>query len=217
MTGLVRRAIHRPALTIGLCLLLAAVGLGYTARTLRFQTSSVELLPPDRVYVQQFKDYLRDFGELNDIVIVIEASQIAQAETFAARLADELRRPPLSAPRVTYRVDPEAFGGRALLYMSTEQLADLRDKVAGHRAFLEAYAAKPTLAQLVAGVDHEIARRFAGRFIDLGSTTSPRVWIRASSTRCSPRSTNAWPVRRRVPRRGVSCSMPSARSAPVTS
>lgn len=173
MTRLVRRAIDRPALTIGLCLLLAALGLFYTARTLRFQTSSVELLPPDRVYVQRFKHYLRDFGELNDIVIVIEASQIEHGQTFAARLADELRRPPLSAPRVTYRVDPEAFGGRALLYMSPAQLADLRDKVTAHRAFLEVYAAKPTLAQLVAGVDHEIARRFAGRFIDLGLDDEP--------------------------------------------
>ena len=173
MTRVVRGATARPALTIALCLLLAALGLVYTARTLTFQTSSVELLPPDRVYVQRFKHYLRDFGELNDIVIVIEASQIEHAESFATRLADELRRPPLSAPRVTYRVDPEAFGGRALLYMTTDQLADLRDKVTAHRTFLEAYAAEPTLAQLVAGVDHEIARRFAGRFIDLGLDDQP--------------------------------------------
>jgi hypothetical protein len=173
VTRFVRRAIDRPGLTIALCLLLAALGLGYTARTLTFQTSSVDLLPPDRIYVQRFKHYLRDFGELNDIVIVIQASQIEHAQTFAARLADEIRRPPLSAPRVTYRVDPEAFGGRALLYMSMDQLADLRDKVASHRSFLEAYAAKPTLAQLVAGVDHEIARRFAGRFIDLGLDDEP--------------------------------------------
>jgi len=72
MTRVVRGATARPALTIALCLLLAALGLVYTARTLTFQTSSVELLPPDRVYVQRFKHYLRDFGELNDIVIVID-------------------------------------------------------------------------------------------------------------------------------------------------
>jgi uncharacterized membrane protein YjgN (DUF898 family) len=49
MIRVVRGAADRPALTISLCLLLAGLGIFYTARSLRFQTSSVELLPADRV------------------------------------------------------------------------------------------------------------------------------------------------------------------------
>jgi uncharacterized protein len=168
MTRLVRHATDRPLVTIVLCLLLAGLGTLYTARALTFQTSAVELLPPDRVYVERFKKYLGDFGELNDIVIVVEAPEVEQAKRFATRLNDELGRPPLPAMRVTYRVDPDAFSGWALLYASTERLTELRDKVIAHRAFLEAYAANPTLARLVDGVNLEIARRVAGRFVDLG-------------------------------------------------
>jgi hopanoid biosynthesis associated RND transporter like protein HpnN len=168
VTRLVRHATERPFLTIALCLVLAALSAAYTARSLTFQTSAVDLLPPDRVYVERFKTYLRDFGELNDIVIVVQAPELEQAKTFATRLAEELQRPPVRVTRVSYRVDPNALAGRALLYASTEQLTELRDKVAEHRAFVEAYAANPSLAQLVDGVNLEIARRFAGHFVDLG-------------------------------------------------
>jgi hypothetical protein len=172
---LVRHAINHPALTITVCLALAAVASAYTARALTFQTSSVELLPADRVYVQRFKDYLGDFGELNDIVIAVAASDVEQAKRFADRLASELQRPPSRVARLTYRVDPEALGGRALLFASTAQLTELRDKVAEHQRFLDEYAASPTLAQLVEGVNEEIARRFAGRFVDLGLDEPARL------------------------------------------
>jgi hopanoid biosynthesis associated RND transporter like protein HpnN len=174
MIRVVRGAADRPALTISLCLLLAGLGIFYTARSLRFQTSSVELLPADRVYVQRFQHYLRDFGELNDIIVVVQAPQLEQAKAFATRLAGELTRPPSQA-RVTYRVDPDAFAGRALLYASTDQLAELSDKIHEHQGFLEGYAANPTLAQLVDGVSQEIARRFAARFVDLGLEEPPRL------------------------------------------
>jgi hopanoid biosynthesis associated RND transporter like protein HpnN len=165
---LLRLSTARPWATIALCLALAGGALLYTAKALSFETSSVRLLPQSRVYVQEFQRYLGEFGELNDIVIVVESEDIEQAKEYAARLADELTRPPLSVARATYRIDPDRFGGRALLYLSTEQLADLRDRVAEHREFLEEYAAHPTLARLVESVNREIARRFAGRFVDLG-------------------------------------------------
>lgn len=167
LARLVRVSTARPALTIGLCLALAIAGALYTARALTFQTSPVQLLPPDRLYVQRFKALLGEFGELNDIVVVIEAPALTRAKDFADRLAAEIRALP-AAGRVTHRIDPDLFKGQALLYLSLDRLADLRDKILEHRAFVEQYAAHPTLDQLIAGVSDEIARRFALGFIDLG-------------------------------------------------
>jgi hopanoid biosynthesis associated RND transporter like protein HpnN len=171
----VRLATARPILTIVVSLVLAAVGVAYTRHALKFQTSSAELLPPDRPYVQQFKRYLGDFGELNDIVVVVQAPRVDQATSFARRVAEDLRRPPVSATRVTYRIDPDRFAGRALLYLSTEQLAKLQQQVLDHREFIETYAAEPGLSTLVEAINHEIARRFATRFVDLGLGESERV------------------------------------------
>ena len=167
LSRLVRVSTARPGLTIGLCLALAVIGAVYTARALTFVTSSLELLPPKQLYVQRFKEHFKEFGELNDIVVVVEAPTVERAQDYADRLAANIRALP-GAGRVAYRVDPDLFKGQALLYLSMDRLADLRDKILQHRTFIEQYAARPTVGQLLAGVSDEIARRFAAGFIDLG-------------------------------------------------
>jgi hypothetical protein len=163
----VQVSIARPGLTIAVCLALSLVAILYTGRTLKFETSSVQLLPPQKLYVQRFKENLRDFGELNDIVVVVEAPNTDRAKVYADRLATEIRRLP-GAGRVAYRIDPELFAGQALLYLSIDQLTELRDKILEHRRFVEQYASRPTLDGLIDGISQEIGRRFAVGFIDLG-------------------------------------------------
>ncbi len=164
---LVQASTARPVLTLALCLALAVVSALYTAKALTFQTSTVQLLPPDRLYVQRFQAALSEFGELNDIVVAVSAPTVRRAQEYADRLAGEIRALP-GAGRVTDRIDPDLFKGQALLYLSTERLTDLRDKILEHRGFIERYAARPTLDQLIAGLADEIARRFALGFLDLG-------------------------------------------------
>ena len=168
----VRAATRRPRVTIAVCLALALLGAVVTARGLTFQTSSVQLLPPRHLYVQRFKDYLREFGELNDIVIAIEAPSVPRAQAYADRLAADIRKLP-GAGRIAYRVNPDLFAGQALLYLSLTQLEDLADKVRLHRRFIERYAARPTVAELLDAVSDEIARRLAVGFVDLGLDGGP--------------------------------------------
>jgi len=172
LSRVVRLSIRYPGVTIAVGLALALAALLFTARGLTFQTSSVQLLPPHHLYVQRFKEYLGDFGELNDIVIAIEAPSVPRAKAYADRLATEIRRLP-GAGRVAYRVDPALFTGQALLYLSVPQLEDLADKVRLHRHFLEQYAAHPTLDALLDAVSDEIARRLALGFVDLGLDGGP--------------------------------------------
>jgi hopanoid biosynthesis associated RND transporter like protein HpnN len=167
LARLVRLSTARPRLTIIVCLVLTLASMLYTARRLTFQTSSVELLPQHLLYVQRFKEHLRDFGELNDIVVVVEAPNLPRGEGYADRLATRIKALP-GAGRVTYRVDPDLFKGQALLYLSADKLASLRDAVLDHREFIEQYAARPTLPGLFDGIGGEIARRLAAGFVDLG-------------------------------------------------
>jgi len=112
---LVRLSCRRPLLTTALSLILAVAGVAYTLHALSFKTSGRDLLPKDAGYVVRYNQYARDFGELEDIVIVIEARSFEAAKDYAARLVHELRASPLKFPRVAYRVDPKRFEGRQLL------------------------------------------------------------------------------------------------------
>ena len=159
---------RRPLVTVVISLLLAAAGTLYTLHALTFVTSNLRLLPQKASYVVRLKDYQRDFGELNDIVVVVEAASPDRSKAYAARLVADLERQGLARSRITYRVDPAYFEGRGLLYLSQDDLAKLRDRLFDYQEFIEGYAARPTLPRLLAGLNQQIANSMALGFFDVG-------------------------------------------------
>jgi hypothetical protein len=165
---LVRAACAVPALTVAGALALAALGLWYTLTTLTFATSTRALLPRGQPYIERFTQYEREFGELEDLVIVVEARSLAEAKVYATRLVRELRAQQVPLGRITYRIDPQQFEGRALLYLGKEKLAEIRDRIFEYQEFMESFAARPTLDQLVDGLATQVASGFVKGFFDLG-------------------------------------------------
>ena len=165
---LVRLSCRRPIVTTAISLLLAVAGVIYTLHTLSFGTSGRDLLPRDAGYIVRYNQYAREFGELEDIVIVIEARTFEAAKAYAARLVHELRVSPIKFPRVTYRVDPQRFEGRQLLYLPTEQLKEVRDRIFDYQEFMESFAGDPSLARLVEGANAAMASAFVSNLFDLG-------------------------------------------------
>ncbi|HYS92141.1 MAG TPA: MMPL family transporter, partial [Candidatus Acidoferrales bacterium] len=159
---------RRPVVTTAISLLLAVAGITYTLHTLSFRTSGRDLLPRDAGYIVRYNQYAREFGELEDIVIVIEARTFEAAKAYAARLVHELRLSPIKFPRVTYRVDPQRFEGRQLLYLPTEQLKEVRDRIFDYQEFMESFAGDPSLARLVEGANAAMASAFVSNLFDLG-------------------------------------------------
>ncbi len=159
---------RRPLLTIVVSVAFGAAAVFYTVHALAFVTSNVRLLPQRERYVVLLKEYQRDFGELNDIVVVVESPDPDLSKRYAARLTQELARHGLPRSRLTYRVDPAYFDGRGLLYLSVDELIKLRDRLFDYQEFIEAYAAHPTLPQLLDGLNQQIANAMALGFFDLG-------------------------------------------------
>ena len=148
---LVRLSCRRPLVTALLSLILAVAGVTYTLQALTFKTSGRDLLPKNAGYVVRYNQYAREFGELEDIVVVVEARSFEAAKAYAARLVQELRASPLTFQRVAYRVDPQRFEGRQLLYLPTEQLKEIRERIFDHQEFMESFAGDPSLARLIEG------------------------------------------------------------------
>ncbi|MBF8288161.1 MAG: putative Protein export rane protein, SecD/SecF family, partial [Candidatus Rokubacteria bacterium] len=165
---LFRLSCRRPLVTTLLSLVLAVAGVTYTLHALSFKTSARDLLPKNAGYVVRYDQYAREFGELQDIVIVIEARSFEAAKDYAARLVQELRASPLKFPRVAYRVDPKRFEGRHLLYLSEKQLKEIRDRIFDHQEFMESFAGDPSLARLIEGANAAMASAFVSNLFDLG-------------------------------------------------
>jgi len=164
----VRLACARPTLTVLLACLVAAVSVLYALHSLTLRTSTRSLLPQNERFVQRYAELDREFGELDDLAIVVEAPDPSEAKAYAIRLVQELKRQRVPLRRIAYRVDPKQFEGRALLYLSTERLKDIRDKIFDYQEFMESFAGRPTLDQLATGVATQVAAGFVTGFFDLG-------------------------------------------------
>jgi uncharacterized protein len=165
---LVRLSCRRPWLTLLLALGLTAVSVVYALTTLTFATSTRALLPANEPYILRYVEYDREFGELDDLAIVVEAPSLPEATLYAGRLVRELKDAQVPLARVAYRIDPKQFEGRALLYLGLERLQEIRERIFDYQEFMESFAARPTLDQLVDGVATQIANAFIGGFLDLG-------------------------------------------------
>ena len=165
---LVRVACARPILTVAIAVALAGVSIVYALENLTFATSTRALLPPGRSYVERYTQYDREFGDLDSIAIVVEAPSLPEATVYATRLVRQLRASDVPLKRISYRIDPKQFEGRALLYLSKERLINIREAIFDYQEFMEAFAARPTLDQLVDGMATQIATAFVSNFMDLG-------------------------------------------------
>ena len=92
LQAVVRFCCARPALTVLVAVAAAAAGVGYAAYSLTLETSKFHLLPLHQRYAALYKSYAEDFGQLEDIVVVVEGPAVETSTAYAARLAGSGRR-----------------------------------------------------------------------------------------------------------------------------
>ena len=216
---LVGLAAARPIWTLLLSCLLAAVSVVYALTALTLKTSQRDLLPPRQPSIQRYAEYAREFGDLDDIAVVVEASSVTEAKEYASRLASELRTRQVPLKRIAYRIDPRQFEGRGLLYLSGRAAPEIRDRIFDSQELMEAFAGRPTLDTLVEGISTQVANGFTSGFLDLGLSGARGRGSRASSRTSSGRSRRGSTVRRRTGRRSAPSSRwgRATRAAPATS
>jgi len=135
------RVTRFPVVTLLTMVLLAVLSLQFAAQHLRIDTDTANLLDPDVGFRQAFARYTERFPQYDDtLVAVIEAPAPELAAATADRLVRVLRREQDIFPLV-YQPRANVFlERRALLYLDSERLAVLGDRLA---------RAQPLLARLV--------------------------------------------------------------------
>jgi predicted RND superfamily exporter protein len=81
----VRVCCARRALTVTLCVVLAALGVGNAAHSLTLETSTFHLLPLHQRYVSPYKTHAEDFTQLEAIVVVVQSLERAILSTEGVR------------------------------------------------------------------------------------------------------------------------------------
>src|SRR5207244_247635 len=105
------------------------LSLAYTGFRLTYHTHRNDLIGKHKDYYQRWKKYVQEFGEDEDLVVVVEGKS---RETMVAALEDlatQVAAKPEHFDRVQYKVDLRPLRNRALLYLPTDQLRTIQDQI----------------------------------------------------------------------------------------
>jgi hypothetical protein len=135
----------------------------YSFNYLSMVTSRDVLVSSDQRLIQLSREIDQQFGSRDNLVVVVENTDLSRSIQFVEALAQELRQYPEDFRDLFYRFDPEKFKKWALLYADQEQLKEFKGKLLEYRPEIEALAADPRLHRFFQVLNEEITRTSIGQ------------------------------------------------------
>ena len=114
-----------PVTTLAIMLGLAAIACYLTATRLGYQTSRMDLLDPKSSYNRLWIEYIEEFGDEDDAVVVVEGAGREQVVPVLEELSRSLAREDRLFHAVLHEVDLGKIRSKGLHYLSPDELADI--------------------------------------------------------------------------------------------
>ncbi|HEY7326746.1 MAG TPA: MMPL family transporter [Gemmataceae bacterium] len=126
LLGLVSLVCRYPGCVLLLSLGLAGASLWAAATRLEYKTQRNDLISPNKENQKLWRDYLAEFGDDDDIVVVVKGIDRPRMEKALDELAQRVQDRPDLFDRLFYKVDLRSLRNRALLFLSTEEIQAIR-------------------------------------------------------------------------------------------
>jgi hopanoid biosynthesis associated RND transporter like protein HpnN len=134
---LVENVCRFPRFVLGASVLLAAVSFYFFNTHIEYRTQRTDLINPDKDYQKRWREYLGEFGDDNDIVVVVQGGDRQRMQDALEALATEVGKQPTLFDRLFYKVDLRNLRDRALLYLPTEQIQQIQENIKSMHLLLE--------------------------------------------------------------------------------
>ncbi len=105
---------------------------------LEIKTSRSALYPPHLAVNQRLHSFLKEFGTTNNLITILEG-QPDELGPFAEDLVKSLKSDDKLIKDVFYKADVEFFRDRAFLFIGTDQMEKLAEKVVGNEDKIESF------------------------------------------------------------------------------
>ena len=116
-----------PRLILGLALLFSVISVFYTVRNMEFLTGRDDLMPRNAPFQVDYRAYLAEFGDQEEIVVVIESDDAERATRAADALYVRLNREQGVYREVFYPGGLTYFRKNGLLFMPLADIRNLRN------------------------------------------------------------------------------------------
>lgn len=171
---LTRAVVRFPVVT----LLLAAVGMAFSlwlaATQLGFRTSRAELLSPDSKFNRRWLDYTAEFGEKEDVVVVVEGDGRDQITPALDDVYRELTESGDMFAAVMHKIDAPRLREKGLYYLDTDELRQIEQFVGNAAPILQGEQSRANLvpavgmSELLAGMERSLAEKSPDGFFSSG-------------------------------------------------
>jgi hypothetical protein len=122
-----RYVVRYPATTIAVALLLAVLSLVVTFERLGYRTSRLDLLNPKSDYNRLWIEYIQEFGDDDDAVIVVEGSSRDDVIPVLQEISSDLAREDHLFHAILHEVDLSVIRSKGLHYLSAEELGGVNN------------------------------------------------------------------------------------------
>jgi hopanoid biosynthesis associated RND transporter like protein HpnN len=119
------------------------------ATRLQYKTQRNDLISPRKESQQRWRKYLAEFGDDDDMVVVVRGNDRKQMESALESLAAKVRLRPELFDRLFYKVDLRSLHNRALLFLPTAEIDKIRQNLSGMGPLLDPVTVPPSLGDLV--------------------------------------------------------------------
>jgi hopanoid biosynthesis associated RND transporter like protein HpnN len=147
-----RICLRFPFAVLALAILSATVSGMWTARHLGYKVSRVDLLDPESEYNKLWIDYIREFGEDDDAVVVVEGESRDGVIRALQELSAEVARQDTLFRSVLHEVDLSQIRSKGLHYLSPVDLAAIDRFIEQTQPILEGAWAQLKVATMVGGL-----------------------------------------------------------------
>jgi hopanoid biosynthesis associated RND transporter like protein HpnN len=129
LTALVAAVCRAPRTVLAVSAAVALVSAYAFYTRLEYRTQRSDLMNPKKDYQQRWRQYLAEFGDDDDMVVVVEGADRARMVAAVEHLAAAVRRQPGLFDRLFYKVDLRHLRNRALLFLPSDQIQSIQDNL----------------------------------------------------------------------------------------
>jgi hopanoid biosynthesis associated RND transporter like protein HpnN len=143
---LVRTVCRYPIAVLALSAALCAFSLYAAIFHLQYHTQRSDLISPHKECQQRWHDYIKEFGDDDDIVVVVKGSERGQMIAALEQVAERIGRQPTLFDRLFYKADLRALHNRALMMLPLDQIRTIQQNLGGdmHELLIDADPTKFT-------------------------------------------------------------------------
>ena len=119
-----------PVMVLVAALLIAAMSLYWTYEHLGLKMSRLDLINPNSSFNQLWLDYIDEFGDFNEVIIVVEGTENGEVIPVLELLAEKIKEFPSRYQGILHGVDLSAVHRKGLHFIPVKDLQTIQQYVA---------------------------------------------------------------------------------------